>query len=213
MSRPPYADRAVAGSHLVEAVRQVAPAELLVLGLPRGGVVVADELARGLGAELDVLIVRKVALPWRPELALGAVTAHGTSRQDALLRRLGVAANEFEALADQQREEVRRREQDFRPGLAPLHLQDRAVLLVDDGLATGATAAAAIEAVLGDVPSWLGLAVPVASRQAVQRLPALDALVCPLLPSDFRAVSRYYGDFDQTTDEEVRRILRRTDPR
>lgn len=208
-TRAPYADRLDAGRHLVEAARAVVPAHLLVLGLPRGGVVVADELARGLASELDVLVVRKVAHPSRPELALGAVTAHGTTYDVALCRRLGVSDVEFRALAEEQRQEVRRREEDFRPGRPPLELYTKAVLLVDDGLATGATAAAAISQVLSHGPSWLGLAVPVAAQQAAAGLRGLSELICPVQAANFRAVSRYYQDFEQTSDAEVRAILTR----
>lgn len=204
-----YADRRDAGRQLVEVARAVVPADLLVLGLPRGGVVVADELARGLDAELDALIVRKVSLHSRPELALGAVTAHDTSDQVAVRRRLGVSDAEFRDLAEEQRQEVRRREQDFRPGRPALELHGRGVLLVDDGLATGATAAAAISQVLAQGPSWLGLAVPVAPSEAAEELRGVSALICPLRMAHFGAVSWYYRDFEQTTDDEVRAILTR----
>lgn len=204
---PSYADRRAAGQTLVEPLRRVVPPALLVLGLPRGGVVVAAGVARELGTELDALVVRKVALPGRQELAVGAVTAHSTTRNARLLRQLGVDAATFERLADEQRAEVRRREGSLRPGRPPLELTGRAVLLVDDGLATGATAQAAVQHVQAQQPRWLGLAVPVAPDDLAATFTGLDAYVCPLQPHDFRAVSRYYRDFDQTTDDEVRLLL------
>lgn len=204
-----YDDRLDAGRRLAVVVRELdPPADLLVLGLPRGGVVVAREVVIALAAELDVLVVRKVAHPSRPELALGAVSAHGSVRNDAVLSRLGVAAAAFDALAAVQLGEVRRRERLFRPGRPPLALTGRAVLIVDDGLATGATARAAVEAVRGQAPLWLGLAAPVAPAGAVAVFAAgLDCLAVPFAPPDFSSVSRYYRDFPQTTDDEVREIL------
>lgn len=204
-----YLDRRDAGRQLLEAVREALPnAEPLVLGLPRGGVVVADELARGLPAELDALIVRKVAHPSRPELALGAVTAAGMFCNEGLLRRLGLSVEDFQALAGVQAGEVRRRERSFRGARPPLALSGRTVLVVDDGLATGATATAAVRAARAGGPAWLGFAAPVGSVSAAAAIAAeVDRLVCPLIPASFLSVSRFYRDFPQAADEEVRDIL------
>lgn len=211
-SERPFLDRRDAGRRLAEHLGQLIPAApppgLLVLGLPRGGVVVAAEVARVLQTELDVLVVRKVAHPSRPELALGAVTADGVYRNEGLLARLGIPAEEFRRLADEQAAEVRRREELFRAGRPALILAGRTVLLVDDGLATGATATAAVGAVRGHRPHWLGLAVPVASASSAATLAAeVDQLVCPVVPSTFLSVSRFYRDFPQTSDAQVRAIL------
>jgi len=207
-----FLDRCDGGRQLLDAVRRGLPADdPLILGLPRGGVVVAAELARDLPAELDVLIVRKVAHPSRPELALGAVTAGGAYRNESLLRRLGITNATFEQLAAVQAAEVRRRERDFRAERPPLALAGRAVLLVDDGVATGATATAAVRAARAQGPAWLGFAAPVGSVSAVDALSdEVDHLICLLIPSMFRSVSRFYRDFPQTTDEEVRDILSST---
>lgn len=211
-SRERFSDRPDAGRRLVDAARAVLPSggpgPLLVLGLPRGGVVVAAELAAGLAAELDVLIVRKVAHPSRPELALGAVSAAGAFCNEQLLHRLGVSVDAFQELAAVQAAEVRRREQRFRAGRPPLALSGSDVLVVDDGLATGATAMAAVRAARAHGPAWLGFAAPVSSASAAAAIAAeTDEFVCPLIPSAFLSVSRFYRDFPQTSDEEVRVIL------
>lgn len=209
---PRYLDRRDAGRQLLRAVRPglptVQPPDPLILGLPRGGVVVAAELASGLTAELDVLIVRKITHPTRPELALGAITAADTIRNDDLLRRLGVSVETFQELAAVQAEEVFRREQGFRGDRPPLALAGRVVLLVDDGLATGATATAAVRAARAGGPMWLGFAAPVSSTTAAAAIAGeVDCLMCPLVPSTFLSVSRFYRDFPQTTDREVRDIM------
>lgn len=211
-----FQDRRDAGRQLVDAVREVLPTGgpdgLLVLGLPRGGVVVAAEVASGLPAELDVLVVRKVSHPSRPELALGAVTAAGAFCNEDLLRRIGVSVEGFQELAAVQAEEVRRREQLFRADRQALALSGRAVLVVDDGLATGATAVAAVRAVREPGPAWLGFAAPVGSASAAAVIAGeVDRLVCPLIPTSFLSVSRFYRDFPQITDEEVRDLLSRAD--
>lgn len=209
-----YLDRRDAGRQLIGDVRTVLATRqqgLLVLGLPRGGVVVAAELATGLTAELDALVVRKVTHPSRPELALGAVTSAASYRNDALLRRLGLSVDAFAALAAVQVEEVRRRERTFRAGRPAPELSGRTVLVVDDGLATGATAIAAVRAVQAQGPAWVGFAAPVASDTAAATLaPTVDDLLCPLIPSTFMSVSRFYRNFPQTSDAEVRDILART---
>lgn len=207
-----FLDRRDAGrllaKHLGQVVPAGAPPGLLVLGLPRGGVVVAAELAAGLPAELDVLIVRKVAHPSRPELALGAVTAIATYRNDALLERVGVTDADFDLLAAVQVEEVRRRERTFRAGRPTLGLAGRAVLVVDDGLATGATAMAAVRAARAQRPLWLGFAAPVGSAAACAAVVSeVDVLTCPLVPRDFGSVSRFYRHFPQTSDREVQDLL------
>ncbi|MGI8692568.1 MAG: phosphoribosyltransferase [Geodermatophilaceae bacterium] len=207
-----FLDREDAGRQLLAPVRSALRSgnqgSPLVLGLPRGGVVVAAELAEGLEAEVDVLVVRKVTHRSRPELALGAVTATAAYRNENLLRRLGVSVATFEELAAVQAAEVRRRERSFRADRAPLVLSGRTVLVVDDGLATGATAIAAVTAARTQGPAWLGLAAPVGSVSAVAAILALvDDVVCPLVPSTFMSVSRFYRDFPQTSDREVQDTL------
>ncbi|MBA2390921.1 MAG: phosphoribosyltransferase [Geodermatophilaceae bacterium] len=207
-----FLDRRDAGRRLAETVRTVLPATeppgLIVLGLPRGGVVVADELATVLAAQLDALIVRKISHPSRPELALGAVTAVGVFCNESLCRRLGVSATTFEELAAVQAEEVRRRERSLRGDRPPLALSGRTVLVIDDGLATGATATAALRAARTHTPAWLGFAAPVGSASAAAAVaPKTTRFVCPVIPTIFMSVSRFYRAFPQVTDAEVVEIL------
>lgn len=209
----PFADRRAAGRVLGEQLARQAFTAPLVLGLPRGGVVVAAEVAAALGAPLDVLVVRKLGLPGRPELAMGAIAAAGdtteTVRVDTVLAAAGVDAASFEEVRGRELVELRRREAAYRDGLAPLAVAGRAVVLVDDGLATGATMHAAVAAVRAGAPAAITVAVPVGSPRACEALePLVDELVCLLTPPSFRAVGQAYGDFGQTGDDEVRSALR-----
>lgn len=195
--------------------------DLLVLGLPRGGVPVAAEVAQLLGAPMDVLVVRKVGMPGHAEFALGAIAAvdgqAATVRNDAAAQLLGRGFQDaFDHVAEQEHHELRRRQQQYRGDRGPLALTGKTVILVDDGLATGATMRAAIEAVTQLQPARLIAAVPVSSREAAAEISALvDEFICVQTPPLFRAVGRAYESFDQTTDEEVQRLLedRRDDPR
>jgi predicted phosphoribosyltransferase len=201
-----FADRRDAGQALAAALRDDDPLrDPVVLGLPRGGVVVAAEVAAALGAPLDVVLVRKLGLPEQPELAMGAIAAVGdaveTVRTVAAARG-GAAA--FEAVRERELAELRRRERTYRAGLEPVPLAGRDVVLVDDGLATGATVRAAVAAVRGQGPASLTVAVPVGSPRACRELqPEVDRLVCLEAPGTFRAVGQAYCDFTATEDEEV----------
>jgi putative phosphoribosyl transferase len=188
-----------------------------VLGLPRGGVVVAAEVAAALGAPLDVLVVRKLGLPAQPELAMGAIAAVGdaieTVRVDSVLAAAAVDDAEFDEVGRRELVELRRREAAYREGRPPLAVSARAVVLVDDGLATGATMHAAVVAARAGGPRSITIAVPVGSPRACAALePLVDDLVCLLAPQSFRAVGQAYADFAQTTDEEVRTALRGAAP-
>jgi putative phosphoribosyl transferase len=212
-----FADRRAAGRALAARLTRP-PGDVVVLGLPRGGVVVAVEVAAALGAPLDVLLVRKLGLPWQPELAMGAIAAAGDSvetvRTDAVLLRAGVAPETFAEVRSQELAELRRRESAYRAGRPALVLTDRAVVLVDDGLATGATMRAAVVAVRRERPRTITVAVPVGSPTAVEALtPEVDELVCLSAPRTFRAVGQVYADFAATTDEEVRAALAVVEPR
>lgn len=185
----------------------------VVLGLPRGGVVVAAEIACALAAPLDVLIVRKLPAPHQSELALGAV-AGGAAPSIVLNRDIIAELKVDQAYLDRtiaiQQEEVRRREQLYRgPDRPAIPLHDRAVIVVDDGIATGATVRVALQAVRRWEPSRLVLAVPVAAPEALQTLRSeVDELVCLQSPPHFQAVGQFYQCFDQTEDQQVMALLR-----
>lgn len=207
-----FRNRADAGEQLAAAL---APqwngrADLVVLGLPRGGVVVAAEVARALAAPLDALAVRKIGVPGHEELTLGAVARGGPPvfNTQVLLAQSLVPA-ELDRLVDVAVAECGDLESRYRPGAAPVDVHERAVLLVDDGLATGATLRAAVAAVRAQRPAVIVVAVPVGSREAVAQLErAADAVVClqrPLLP---RAVSWAYDDFTWVSDDQVVDLLR-----
>jgi len=181
----------------------------VVLGLPRGGVPVAAEVARALGGELDVLVVRKIRAPWQPELALGAVGEGGVqvlNERITAASRLTVA--ELDDLAGRARAEVESTIQRLRPGRPPATVAGRTAILVDDGVATGATMRAAVDVVRAQGAARVVVAVPVAAADAVNDLrPAVDDLVVLLAPVDLGGVGLWYSDFTQTTDAEVVSLL------
>ncbi|VTU17383.1 phosphoribosyltransferase [Variovorax sp. RA8] len=182
--------------------------EVVVLALPRGGVPVAWEVARALQAPLDVLVVRKLGLPGHEELAMGAIAPGGVRVMSDVPRMWPVSDAELEQVIEREQAELARRERLYRGERAPLALAGRVVLLVDDGLATGATMHAAVLAVRAMQARRIVVAVPVGSREAVQLLNTVaDEVVCVHAPEPFRAVGIWYEDFGQTSDEEVRRLL------
>ena len=204
-----FADRASAGIDLGQAVTELALTDPVVLGLPRGGVPVAAEVARMLRAPLDVLIVRKVASPHHREYALGAVGEGGVviaHRRDLVAA--GITPQEFQKLVAAEAEQVRSRAHLFRPHRDMTSIAGRDAVIVDDGLATGATAEAAIAVARAHQPRSLTLAIPVAPADSLDRLGGLvDHLVCLLAPSYFGAVGAFYADFGQVSDAEVLDIL------
>ncbi|HXQ64552.1 MAG TPA: phosphoribosyltransferase family protein [Steroidobacteraceae bacterium] len=205
-----YANRAEAGQLLGAAVRKRLRAQpAIVLGLPRGGVPVAAPVAAALGAPLDVLIVRKVGVPMQPELAMGAVAPGGvTIRNEDVLAMLPDAARQFGAVAAVERAELVRRERAYRGDRPPLDLTGRAAVLVDDGVATGATLRAAVAAARQLGAARVVVAVPVASREARQMLEdEADEVVCLQVPQSFVSVGGWYADFPQLSDTQVRELL------
>jgi len=205
-----YRDRTEAGQLLGMAVlARLGREPVVVLGLPRGGVPVAAGVARALGCDLDVLVVRKVGVPGQPELAMGAVGPAGvTVRNPEVLGLLPDAARRFEAVAQLERAEVERRERVYRGKRAPLALANRTAVLVDDGVATGATLRAAIRAARALGASRVAVAVPVASPEAAQMLAAeADEVICLEQPAGLMAVGQFYEDFSQVSDGEVRDFL------
>lgn len=184
--------------------------DVVVLALPRGGVPVAAELARALGAQLDVFVVRKLGLPGHEELAMGAVAPGGVLVLDnRLVRGLGIPDEVLQETVEKELRELERREAAYRAGRPPLDLEGKTVILVDDGLATGATMRAAALALRKYKPARVVVAVPVASAETCDEFRAdVDEIVCALTPSPFHAVGLWYDDFSQTSDEEVRELLR-----
>jgi predicted phosphoribosyltransferase len=183
--------------------------DVLVLALPRGGVPVAAEIARRLDAELDVLVVRKISAPGQPELALGAVASGGVCVLNPdIVDALRLSEREIERLASPQRREIVQREQAYRGSRAPFDARRRTVILVDDGIATGATMLAAIEAARKLNPARVVVAVGVAPATTKRQLElAADEVVCLATPEPFHAVGLFYEDFTQVTNDDVRDLL------
>lgn len=207
----PFRDRAEAGRLLgAQLAGRKLPKDSIVLALPRGGVPVAFEVARALGLPLDVIVVRKLGVPWQPELAMGAIASGGIRVLDEeLIRQERISPEDVEAIAAREEHEAERREQLYRAGRAALELRNRTVILVDDGLATGSTMRAAVKCVKSLQPSAVIVAVPVASRQACAHLRhVVDECVCLAVPEPFGSVGEWYQDFRQTSDAEVRDLLR-----
>jgi len=204
-----FRDRRHAGVLLGERVRSLALSDPVVLGLPRGGVVVAAEVARALGAPLDVLVVRKLGAPGNPELGIGAIAEGGiTVLNDALIARLRVSPAEIEAVAEREQRELVRRTDAYRGGRQPLSLAGRSAVVVDDGLATGFTARAAVAAARARGAAMVVLAVPVAAPETIAEFSSLvDEVVCAEVPEFLFAVGAAYADFSQTGDDEVERLL------
>jgi predicted phosphoribosyltransferase len=207
--RRAYFDRTAAGEALADELGQVA-GSVLVLGLARGGVPVAAPVADALGAELDVLIVRKLGLPGQPELAMGAIAGVGEDlhvvRNEQIARE--VDADAMDEVQRREVQELRRRESAYRGDRPPIDVRDRVVILVDDGLATGSTMRAAVEAVRRQRPARVIVAVPVGGVESCRRLARIaDQVVCVWIPRYFNAVGQAYRDFSPVSDDEVQRVL------
>ncbi|WP_033209206.1 phosphoribosyltransferase [Gryllotalpicola ginsengisoli] len=202
-----YSDRVDAGRVLAEAVRErLGGTDASVLGLPRGGVPVAAEVARALAAPLDVVVVRKLGMPLSPEVAMGAIASVGGEL--AVVSNDDVPHDGWQDVLEHETAELRRRVREYRGDRPPLDVEGRTVVLVDDGIATGATMRAAADAVRTLEPARVVAAVPVALTGARQLLGAsVDELICRWFPPTFLGVGQAYADFTQTTDAEVRRLL------
>jgi len=204
-----FVDRRDAGIQLAAALQHLADRNPVVIGLPRGGVVVAAEVARSLGADLDVLIVRKLGAPGQPELGLGAIAEGGVVLLNKrLMRQVGVTKEALQATIDRANEELKRRLDRYRRDREPVDLRGRLVILVDDGLATGSTARAAIGALEHLGAGAIVLALPVGAPATVRDIePLVDEVVCLSTPRMLMAVGQHYDDFTQTEDAEVVALL------
>jgi putative phosphoribosyl transferase len=204
-----FRDRRTAGEQLALALAPYHGPDTIVLGIPRGGVPVAAEVAHRLGSDLDVVVARKLGAPGNPELAIGAVTANGGEYlNEELIRDLGVSARYLAQVREAQMAEAHRREERFRAGRGAIDVRDRTAIVVDDGLATGATMRAAVRSVRRRGPLRLIAAVPVGATATCAALrPEVDALVCLHQREDFWAVGFYYEHFEPVEDETVERIL------
>lgn len=206
----PFADRVEAGTELAGRLRQYAGrSDVIVLGLPRGGVPVAAVVAGALGAPLDVFTVRKLGVPGHRELAMGAIASGGAQvLNHQLIAELGVRGAELGDVIAKEERELERRERVYRHGLPPLQVANRVVILVDDGLATGSTMRAAVQAIRALAPARVVVAVPVASAEACEQLKQFaDDVICARVPPRFYAVGLWYEDFSETSDAEVSRLL------
>ncbi|HEY7295606.1 MAG TPA: phosphoribosyltransferase [Dehalococcoidia bacterium] len=206
-----FHDRADAGRLLAQRLSHYRGADTIVLALPRGGVEVGYEVAQALAAPLDVIVARKLGAPGRRELGIGAIAPGGVRVLDEeTIALLGISPEEIDAVATEESAELERRERAFRGGRPALDLSGRTVILVDDGLATGVTARAAVAAIRTAHPHRIVLAVPVCAPETAAALRStVDDLICVETPADFLAVGRWYEDFDQTSDAEVIDLLAR----
>lgn len=201
-----FADRIDAGRRLAERLTAYEAREnVVVLGLPRGGVPVAAEVAEALGAPLDVFLVRKLGVPGHEELAMGALaTGDAIVVNEDVVHNLHISDEAFRRVVRQERQELRRRGIAYRHNAAPPNLAGKIVIVVDDGLATGATMRVAVEAVRKQGPARIVVAVPVGAPHTVAALaPFADEVVCASMPENFQAVGHWYDDFSPTTDDEV----------
>jgi predicted phosphoribosyltransferase len=205
-----FRDRREAGGRLAAHLAAYAGRpDVVVLALPRGGVPVASEVARALGAPLDVFLLRKLGVPFHRELAMGAIASGGVRvLNTAILEALGIPVEAVDAVAREEEAELARREREYRGDRAAPDVRGKVVILVDDGLATGATMRAAATALRRLGPARIVVAVPTASAEACADLAeAADEVVCAETPAPFLAVGAWYEDFSETTDDDVRRLL------
>lgn len=206
----PFKNRREAGKILAQDLSTYAGrSDVIVFALPRGGVPVAYEVALTLNAPLDIFLVRKLGLPGHEELAIGAIASGGIRvLNEDILRAINIPEEMINIIARQELQELQRRERNYRGDRPPLDARDKTVILVDDGLATGASMRAAVTGVRSQNPARIIVAVPVAPPESCNALEfEVDEIVCPMTPEPFLGVGRWYEDFSQITDEQVRALL------
>jgi predicted phosphoribosyltransferase len=207
-----FQDRFEAGRLLASKLTHLANRpDVVVLALPRGGVPVGYEVAKALNAPLDVFVVRKLGVPGQEELAMGAIASGGVRVvNERLVQALGIPDEVVDAIAAEEERELQRREREYREGRSPVDVTGRSVILVDDGLATGSSMRVAAQALKAKNPTRIIVAVPVASPQTCEQFQSeVDQVICAVTPEPFWAVGQWYRDFSQTSDQEVRDLLRR----
>ncbi|MBD2258622.1 phosphoribosyltransferase [Pseudanabaena sp. FACHB-2040] len=205
-----FRDRVEAGQHLAKALlKYERQPQTWVLALPRGGVPVGAEIAKALSLPLDVCLVRKLGVPGQAELAMGAIASHGVQiLNHDIIRRMNIATEDIQRVATAEAEELQRRDRTYRPNKPPLDIQGQAIILVDDGIATGSTLKAAISVLRQQQPQRIVVAVPVAPPSTVEELrQEVDEVVCLAQPDPLYSISLWYGHFDQTSDETVCKLL------
>ena len=205
-----FKDRRDAGKQLAqELLAYAGRSDVIVLALPRGGVPVAYEVARALNAPLDIFIVRKLGLPGHEELAIGAIASGGIRvLNHDIVQVLKISQNIIDKVTRRELEELERREQAYRGERPPYNVRHRTVILIDDGLATGASMRAAVAALRAQNPSRIVVAVPTAAPETCEAFqPEVDEIICAMTPEPFYGVGHWYEDFSQTTDDEVRALL------
>lgn len=209
----PFENRAAAGRQLAELLRDYRDRDdVIVLALPRGGVPVALEVARRLHAPLDLMLVRKLGVPGHEELAMGAIASGARVLNEDVIRNCGISEYDLERETRAEEAELERRARRYRGDRPWPQLENRCVILVDDGIATGATMAVAARGVREQRPSELVIAVPVAPPATIERFaPLADHFVCPLKPMSFWAIGAWYRDFTQLSDEQVIAMIREAD--
>lgn len=205
-----FRNRTEAGQYLATKLQQYkARPDVIVLALPRGGVPIGYEVAKELDLPLGIFLVRKLGVPGHEELAMGAIATGGVCvLNDEVVEYLGIASSTIDAIAAQELNELRRREVAYRGNRRQPEVRAKTVILVDDGLATGATIRAAVQALRQQQPAWIVVAVPVAAPETCDEgLIGADEIICGITPESFLGVGQWYLDFSQTTDEEVRDLL------
>jgi len=207
-----FSDRVDAGKRLASALTEFAGKNAIVLAIPRGGVVVGYEISKALHLPLDVIIPHKIGAPGNPELAIGAMTEDGTIILDeALIAYIGVPKSYIKEESERQKHEIERRLKMYRQNEPYPNLEGREVIIVDDGIATGSTMKAALSSVKNRGAKTVTVAVPVGPPSTIKELKRqADRVVCPSTPEYFQAIGQFYADFNQTTDEEVIKLLKQS---